>query len=75
MLEVLSQDYFTFAEAKGISPKRVLWLHALKNALIPVVTVAALEMGSLLGGSVITETVFGWPGLGRLVVESIYTRN
>ena len=75
MLEVLSQDYITFAEAKGISPKRVLWLHALKNALISVVTVAALEMGSLLGGSVITETVFGWPGLGRLVVESIYTRN
>ena len=75
MLEVLSQDYITFAEAKGISSKRVLWLHALKNALIPVVTVAALEMGSLLGGSVITETVFGWPGLGRLVVESIYTRN
>lgn len=75
MLEVLRQDYVTFAEAKGLSPRRVLYRHALKNALIPTVTVAALEVGSLLGGSMIIETVFGWPGLGRVVVESIFTRN
>lgn len=75
MLEVLRQDYVTFAEAKGLAPMRVLFRHALKNALIPTVTVAALEVGSLLGGSMIVETVFGWPGLGRVVVESIFTRN
>jgi ABC-type dipeptide/oligopeptide/nickel transport system permease component len=75
MLEVLRQDYVTFAEAKGLSPRRVLFRHALKNALIPTVTVAALEVGSLLGGSMIVETVFGWPGLGRVVVESIFARN
>jgi peptide/nickel transport system permease protein len=75
MLEVLSQDYITFAEAKGLSRARILVRHALKNALIPTVTVAALETGSLLGGNMIVETVFGWPGLGRLVVESIFLRN
>ena len=75
MLEVLRQDYVTFAEAKGIAPRRVLFRHALKNALIPTVTVAAMEVGSLLGGSMIVETVFGWPGLGRVVVESIFTRD
>jgi peptide/nickel transport system permease protein len=53
----------------------VLFLHALKNALIPAVTVLAIETGSLLGGNMIVETVFGWPGLGRLVVESIFARN
>ena len=75
MLEVLSQDYVTFAEAKGLSRRRVLLHHALKNALIPTVTVAAIETGSLLGGNMVVETVFGWPGLGRLVVESIFVRN
>jgi peptide/nickel transport system permease protein len=75
MLEVLSQDYIVFAEAKGLRRARVLMRHALKNALIPTVTVAALETGSLLGGNMIVETVFGWPGLGRLVVESIFVRN
>jgi ABC-type dipeptide/oligopeptide/nickel transport system permease component len=75
MLEVLRQDYVTFAEAKGLAPMRVLFGHALKNALIPTVTIAALEVGSLLGGSMIVETVFGWPGLGRVVVESISTRD
>ncbi len=75
MLEVLSQDYIVFAEAKGLSRMRVLGRHALKNALIPTVTVAALETGSLLGGNMIVETVFGWPGLGRLVVEAIFSRN
>ena len=75
MLDVLSQDYITFAEAKGMSRARIIVRHALKNALIPTVTVAALETGSLLGGNMIVETVFGWPGLGRLVVESIFLRN
>lgn len=75
MLDVLAQDYVRFAEAKGISRRRILFRHALKNALIPTVTVAALETGTLLGGNMIVETVFGWPGLGRLVVESIFVRN
>ena len=75
MLEVLRSDYVLFAEAKGLSRRRVIGLHALKNALIPTVTVAALETGSLLGGNMIVETVFGWPGLGRLVVEAIFNRN
>jgi len=75
MLEVLRQDYVTFADAKGLSRRKVLFRHALKNALIPTVSVAAIETGSLLGGNMIIETVFGWPGLGRLVVESIFLRN
>ena len=75
MLEVLRQDYVTFAEAKGLARHRILFRHALKNALIPTVSVAAIETGSLLGGNMIVETVFGWPGLGRLVVESIFVRN
>ena len=75
MLEALRQDYVTFAEAKGLSRARVVFGHALKNALIPTVTVAAIETGTLLGGNMIVETVFGWPGLGRLVVEAIFTRN
>lgn len=75
MLEVLRQDYVTFADAKGLSRRKVLFRHALKNALIPTVSVAAIETGSLLGGNMIVETVFGWPGLGRLVVESIFLRN
>lgn len=75
MLEVMRQDYVTFAEAKGLSRCRILFRHALKNALIPTVSVAAIETGSLLGGNMIVETVFGWPGVGRLVVESIFLRN
>ncbi len=75
MIEVLRSDYVAFAEAKGLSPRRVLLRHALKNALAPTVTVAAIETGSLLGGNMVVETVFGWPGLGRLVVESIFVRN
>jgi ABC-type dipeptide/oligopeptide/nickel transport system permease component len=75
MLDVLDRDYITFAEAKGLSRKKILGKHALKNALIPTVTVAALQAGSLLGGSMVVESVYGWPGLGRLVVESIFVRN
>jgi ABC-type dipeptide/oligopeptide/nickel transport system permease component len=75
MLEVLSQDYMTFAEAKGLTRRRIILRHGLKNALIPTVTVAAIETGSLLGGNMIVETIFAWPGLGRLVVEAIFARN
>ena len=75
MLDVMRADYVLFAEAKGLTRARVIGRHALKNALIPTVTVAALETGSLLGGNMIVETVFGWPGLGRLVVEAIFARN
>ncbi len=75
MLEALRQDYVTFATAKGLPRRRVLVRHALRNALTATITVAAIETGTLLGGNMIVETVFGWPGLGRLVVEGIFTRN
>lgn len=75
MLEVLRQDYVTFAEAKGLTRTKVLFRHALKNALIPTVSVAAIETGSLLGGNMIIETVFGWPGLGRLVFDALLQRD
>jgi peptide/nickel transport system permease protein len=75
MMEVLRADYVTFAEAKGLTRFRVLAVHALKNALAPTITVAAIEAGSLLGGNMVVETVFGWPGLGRVVVEAIFARN
>lgn len=75
MIDALQQDYITFAEAKGLPRARIILRHALKNALVPTVTVAAIETGTLLGGNMIVETVFGWPGLGRLVVEAIFSRN
>lgn len=75
MVEVLRADYVLFADAKGLSRAAVVGRHALKNALIPTITVAAIETGALLGGNMIVETVFGWPGLGRLVVEAIFARN
>lgn len=71
MLEVLSQDYIRTARAKGIVERRVLYKHAFKNAAIPLVTVLGMQFGLLLGGAVVTETVFAWPGLGRLAVDSI----
>ncbi len=75
MLEVLRQDYITTARAKGLSEKVVVYKHAFKNALIPVVTVMGLQFGILLGGAVLTETVFAWPGVGRLLVDSILARD
>jgi peptide/nickel transport system permease protein len=72
MLDVLSSDYLRTARAKGLSWRRVYLKHALRNALVPVVTVIALDMGVLLGGAVITETVFAWPGLGFLLADSLY---
>jgi peptide/nickel transport system permease protein len=71
MLEVIRQDYIDTAKAKGVSRGVVIRKHALKNALIPAITVIGLEFGVLLGGAVLTETVFSWPGIGRLMVESI----
>ena len=75
LLEVLGQDFVRTAEAKGLSPNAVLLRHALRNALVPVVTVLGLRLGYLLGGAVVTETVFAWPGLGRFIVASIRARD
>ena len=75
MLEVLSQDYVTTARSKGLKEKMIIIKHALKNALIPIITVVGLQFGMLLGGAVLTETVFAWPGLGRLIVDSILARD
>ncbi|PYM20368.1 MAG: ABC transporter permease [Candidatus Rokuibacteriota bacterium] len=75
MLEVLNQDYIRTARAKGVSDPPVVWKHALKNAAIPIVTIVGIELGTLLGGSVITETIFAWPGVGRLSVQAIYNRD
>ncbi len=75
MLEALSQDYIITARAKGLSEKVVVGKHALKNALIPVVTMLGLNLGFLLNGAVVTEWIFGWPGIGGLVVDSIYQRD
>ena len=75
MLEVLGQEYMKTAKAKGLRPMTVVLKHALKNAAIPVVTIIGMELGTLLGGAVITETIFAWPGVGRLAVQAIYNRD
>ena len=75
MLEVLSEDYVRTARAKGLSPFRVVGLHALRNALIPVVTVIGLSTGSLMAGAVLTETIFSWPGVGKWLIEAIGRRD
>jgi ABC-type dipeptide/oligopeptide/nickel transport system permease component len=75
MLEVLGTDYVKFARLKGLHEHVVLWKHGLKNALLPVVTFAVMLFVQFLGGAVVTETVFAWPGLGRLILESITTRD
>jgi peptide/nickel transport system permease protein len=75
MLEVLGSDYIKFARLKGLHEQVVLWKHGLKNALLPVVTFAVMLFVQFLGGAVVTETVFAWPGLGRLILESITTRD
>ncbi|MGL5055583.1 MAG: nickel ABC transporter permease [Fusobacteriaceae bacterium] len=71
MLEVIRQDYIRTARAKGVTEKKVVNKHALKNALIPVITVVGLQFGNLLGGAVLTETVYSWPGVGRMMVDAI----
>ncbi|HYD66384.1 ABC transporter permease subunit [Azospirillum sp.] len=75
MLEVLGEDYIRTARAKGLREVRVIGLHALRNALIPVVTVIGLQVGTLLGGAILTETIFAWPGVGKWLVESINRRD
>jgi len=75
MLEVLNEDYIRTAKAKGLAPPRVIWIHALRNALIPVITVIGLQVGTLMAGAILTETVFSWPGVGRWLIGSIYRRD
>ena len=75
VLEVLRQDYVRTARAKGLPELGVVVKHTLKNAALPVVTITALQFGTLLGGAVVTETVFAWPGIGRLAIQSIYNRD
>ena len=75
LLEALRQDYVRTARAKGLADGRVVWRHALRNALIPVVTVIGLSLPTLVGGAVLTETVFAWPGLGRLAVGAVFERD
>jgi peptide/nickel transport system permease protein len=75
MLEVLRKDYVTFARAKGVREHAVIIRHAFRNALIPTATITGLEVGGLLGGNMIVETIFGWPGMGRLVVGGIFSRD
>jgi ABC-type dipeptide/oligopeptide/nickel transport system permease component len=75
MLEELGQDYIRTARAKGLSESAVVWRHALPNALVPIVTVVGLQFGALLAGAIVTETIFSWPGLGRLAVSAISNRD
>ena len=75
LLEVLREDYMRTARAKGLSPARVVIVHGLRNALIPVITVVGLQTGALLGGAVLTETIFSWPGIGKWLIDSIARRD
>lgn len=75
MLEQQGMDYVVTARAKGLTERRIVWRHVLRNALLPVVTMAGVQVSSLIGGSVIVETVFGWPGLGQLAFESLFARD
>jgi peptide/nickel transport system permease protein len=75
MLDVLGADYVRTARAKGVDEQRVVWRHALRNALLPTVTVLGLQFGAFIGGAVVTEGVFNYPGLGTLVLSSVTTRD
>ena len=75
MLDTVRQDYIRTARAKGISEKEVIFHHSFRNALIPTVTVVGVQLGGLMGGAVLTETVFAWPGLGRYVVQAVNARD
>jgi dipeptide transport system permease protein len=75
MLEVLSEDYVRTARAKGLSPLRVVGIHALRNALIPVITTIGLQVGVLMAGAILTETIFSWPGIGKWMVDSVFKRD
>lgn len=75
LLEVLNEDYIRTARAKGLSESSVVWKHGLRNALLPIITLLGLQLGVLLGGAVITETVFSWPGIGKLTIDAIMKRD
>jgi len=75
MLEIIRQDFIRTERAKGLPERMVIYKHALKNALIPIITVIGMEFGLLLGGAILTETVFAWPGLGRYTVDAVYARD
>jgi peptide/nickel transport system permease protein len=75
MLEVLRTDYVRTARAKGLVERAVVYGHVLRNGLLPIVTVVGLQFGTLLGGAVLTETVFGWPGMGQLLVDALFARD
>jgi peptide/nickel transport system permease protein len=75
MLEIFTQDFVTTARAKGLTENRIAYKHVLRNALLPVVTVLGLHIANLLGGAVLVETVFSWPGLGRLAFDSVLSRD
>ena len=75
LLEILNEDYIRTARAKGLSEFAILYHHALRNAALPVITIIGLQLGTLLGGAVITETIFSWPGIGQLLIESIQKRD
>jgi dipeptide transport system permease protein len=75
MLEVLGEDYVRTARAKGLAPRRVVGLHALRNAMIPVITTIGLQVGVLMGGAILTETIFSWPGIGKWMLDSISRRD
>ena len=70
-MEALRAEFVRFARAKGLSPRRILWVHVLRAVLIPLVTIIGLEFGGLVAFSVVTETIFAWPGMGKLIVDSI----
>jgi peptide/nickel transport system permease protein len=75
ILEVMNEEYVTTARAKGLAERRVVWRHVISNALIPVITVVGLELGTLLSGSIIVETVFAWPGSGSLLITALNSRD
>ncbi len=75
MLEVLGENYLNTARAKGVSERRVIWTHALKNAAVPITTLVGVQFGTLLGGSIVTEMIFAWPGVGRLAIQSVFARD
>jgi peptide/nickel transport system permease protein len=75
LLDVLQEDYLRTARAKGLSAMMVMLRHALRNSMLPVITIIGLETGALLGGSIVTETVFAWPGVGQLVIQAIAARD
>jgi len=75
LLEVIQQDYVRTARAKGLSERKVIYLHGLRNALLPLVTMVGLQLGFLLAGSVIVESIFAWPGVGRLIIDAIYNKD